>query len=621
MSPVRLPGSGTLRVGSGRLGSVVSGAFAQRWPVAASSPLLPRLTMTSAGMVQRSGVNFRKAGVNAFQIVHNDYPSNRLMSQSEINTLLDDAVTLKAGVVRAHTMAANIGDGAGHLVAGITGTTTPVITYRQAVWDVMDYVVKACVDRGLYLMVPMTDELAYYHGGKRQWVNFRRPGTVSLDGNVKSANSSTQRTAENYFYTDSQIRLDFKTFVSDWLNHMNPLTGRRYKDEPAIAIIETGNELWTSAQDAPTWAADLCQYVKGIAPNVLTADGAAADGAALNSTSLDSSWVDIVGTHPYSTFGPSNVTSQAIQAAAKGKAYHVGEYGWSKTAAADIEAAARAAGNTFTTMFWSLQNDGDLHNGGPGANYGTDDASLYVPGSDGTQQAAITRLQAHSQSLIDGAAAAVPPSASGGTAGDITDSFTGTTGAAPDSAKWVVTGNSTGSSTTIQSNALRLRTGTSGGYGDKAVLISAATARVDQRIVFDATPADLGEAYFQVSLRSAAQDASIGDVAGYRLEISADAGYLSILRRGGGGLVGGGGGLAVPGWAAGVQAHFDYSVIGNRIRLWAWTSGSKPTNPLIDVTNSEVTAAGYNGFVLNGGNAATARTMTLDNYALSSTLA
>lgn len=619
MSPVRLPGSGTLRVSSGKLGSVVGGSFAQKWPPAATAQ--PRLTMTAAGMIQRNGVNYRKAGVNAFQLVHNDYPNSRLMTHAEIDTLLGKLATLKAGVVRAHTLGVNIGPSANHLVTGVSGTTSPVISYNAAVAEVMDYAVYVAGQLGLYLMVPMTDELAYYHGGKRQWVNFRRPGTVSLDGNVKSANSSTQRTAENYFYTDSQIRLDFKTYVSEWLNHVNQYTGVAYKNDPTIAIIETGNELWTSAQDAPGWAADLCQFIKGIAPNVLTADGAAADGAALNSTSLDSPYVDIFGTHPYTTFGPSNINSQAIQAAAKGKAYHIGEYPWSKSTAPDIESAARAAGNTFTTMFWSLQNDGDLHNGGPGQNYGTDDASLYVPGADATQQAAITRLQAHSQSLMDGAATAVPPTASGGTAGDITDAFTGTDGTAPTSAKWIVTGNSTGSTTTIQSNALRLRTGTSGGYGDKAVLISAATARVDQRVVFDATPTDLGEAYFQISLRSAAQDASIGDVTGYRLEVANDAGYISIARRGGGGVIGGGSGLAVPGWAAGVQAHFDYSVIGNRIRLWAWTSGSKPTSPLIDVTNSEVTAAGYNGFVLNGGNAAAARTMTLDNYALTSTLA
>ena len=48
-------------------------------------------------------------------------------------------------------------------------------------WEVIDYAVWRADQLGLYLIAPFVDELGYYHGGKRHWVDFRRPGSVSLD--------------------------------------------------------------------------------------------------------------------------------------------------------------------------------------------------------------------------------------------------------------------------------------------------------------------------------------------------------------------------------------------------------------------------------------------------------
>jgi endo-1,4-beta-mannosidase len=582
-----------------------------------SGATMPRLTKTAAGMIQRSGVNWRVGGFNVFHLAVNDYGGTpHIMSHAEIDSLLDKCVTMGAYYVRAHTLGIGIGDQSYHLVAGVSGTTTPVISYRPAVWEAIDYAIAGCASRGLYLCIPMTDELGYYHGGRRQWVNFRRPGTCSTSFDVKAANSPAERAAEGYFYTDSQIRADFKQYVSDWLLHVNQYTGRANRDEPAVAFIETGNELWTSVQDAPTWAADLCQYIKGIAPLVLTAEGGGTDGQSLNPTSLASPYVDVFSTHPYTTYGPSDVTTQAIQAAQSGKAYMVGEYPWSKAAAPNIEAAARAAGNVFTTAPWSLQNDADLHNNG--AAYGTDDVSLYVPGKDSTQVAAVARLKAHAQSMRDSAASATPAQAAADTTqSGISDTFTGTDGAAPDTSKWNVYA-STGSTATIQGNTLRIVTGTAGGYGDKVAVTSKASARVDQRVVLDVVPGSLSEAYFQVSIRSNASDGSIGDVPGYRMEIATATGTVSIVRRGANPVTIGSS-ATIAGWAAGTVVHLDFSAIGSTISLYAWTGSTKPSTPTIMGTNTDVTTPGYTGIVLNGGNPTTSVTMTVDTFALTNT--
>jgi endoglucanase len=573
----------------------------------------PRLTKTATGMIQKAGANWRTGGFNAFQLATNDYPSPRIMSHAEIDSLLDKAVTMKAYFLRAHTLGISIGDQPYHLVAGVTGTTTPVITYRPAVWEAIDYAIAGAAARGVYLMVPMTDELGYYHGGKRQWVNARRPGTCSTDYNVKSANSSTERAAESYFYSDPQIKADFKQYIKDWLNHVNRYTGRANKDEPAVAIIETGNELWTSVQDAPGWCVEICQHIESVAPLVLTADGGGTDGQSLNQTSLASSAVDVFSTHPYSTYGPNDVTSQAIQAATAGKAYLVGEYPWSKAAAPSVEAAVRAAGNCFTSAPWSLQNDADLHNNG--AAYGTDDVSFYVPGKDATQVAAVARLQAHAQAMADSAATATPAQQPPDTTqAGLSDDFTGNNGAAPDTSKWNVY-PSNGSTATIQSNALRLVTGPLGKYQDKIAVTSKASARLNQRVTLDFTPTALNEAYFQVVLRSAAADNSIGDVTSYRLEVSVGNGAYALVRRGASPVTIGTGNIA--GWGAGVTAHIDFAVIGSTQVVYLWTGTTKPSTPTISGANTEITTAGYNGFILNGGDAAVTATMTVDNYVLS----
>jgi len=385
---------------------------------------LPRLTVSSAGVVQRAGQPFRTAGANIFQLVNNDYPdkAGRLMTHAEIDSLLDRAVTLKLGVVRALTLGQNIGSTSAHLVAGITGTTNPVITYRPAVWEVMDYAIKAATDRGLYLVTTLTGEPGSYHGSKRDWVNFRRPGTCSTDLSVNSAGSETEKAAESYFYSDTQIGVtDFRTYTRDILTHVNVYTGRAYKDEPALCL-QSGNEMWT-ADSYRTWQTSWADYVKTIAPDTLILDGMGADlssywatqpgGDALEhiitAEALANQSIRVHTLHPYSVATAADVTEAARRCALAGKALAVDEYGWSKANAADIEAAVRASPNAFFSAWWSLQNDADLHNGGPGVGYGTDDASLYVPGKDATQTTAITRLLAHSSAMTAAAASAGAP--------------------------------------------------------------------------------------------------------------------------------------------------------------------------------------------------------------------
>lgn len=360
---------------------------------------MARLTMTPDGVVQRRGVAFRRGGVNAFQLVTNDYPRPHLMRHAQVDVLLQKAARMGARFVRVHTLAASVGMPA-TLVRGVSGTgPRPRIAYDADVWDVIDHAVWRARTLGLYLVPPFVDEHGWYHGGKRHWVHFRRPGSVSLDPAVNAASSVTQRRAEHAFYDDRQIGWDFEAFLTDWLTHVNPRTGVAFKDEPVLSVVQVGNELWTAAQDAPGWVARKAALIKSIAPRTLVMD-AGADGLAVEDMAWASPHVDILETHPYSTFGPGDVTRMAAFAAARGKAFAVGEYAWSKDTAPAVEAAVRAAPNAFTSALWSLHDDGDLHHDGAG--YGIDDAAFYVPGKDDVQRAALARVRAHHRALRGG---------------------------------------------------------------------------------------------------------------------------------------------------------------------------------------------------------------------------
>ena len=383
---------------------------------AATGPTTARLSLGPRGVLQRAGRPFRAAGVNVFSLVTNDYPSPRLVAPGEVDEVLDRAVALGAGIVRSHTLGVSIGNQPWHLVAGVNGDGT--LVYREEVRDRIDHAVAAAKARGLYLEVLLFDEHGHYHGGKRDWVELFHPGTTSRDRRVTTGGSKAERDAESPFYTDRRVVEASLRYVHDFFRHVNPYTGIANGDEPTIALVGA-NELWTSAQEGlpagspgsydrgawtftdlgSCWMDAFARAALGYAPDVLVVDAASADGAPISPAHLALDTVHVHGTHPYDTFGIGSVRRMARQAAARGKAFAVDEYAWTKPNAPMIEAVARSSPNVAFTAPWSLQNDRDLHNGGPGAGFGGDDAPLYVPATDPREQVAVARLVRHAAAM------------------------------------------------------------------------------------------------------------------------------------------------------------------------------------------------------------------------------
>lgn len=148
------------------------------------------------------------------------------------------------------------------------------------------------------------------------------------------------------FFTDPQVREDFKQLVALVVNRVNTKTGVRYKDDKAVLAWELGNEL-----KAPVaWVREMAPVVKQLAPQQLVAES--------YFTANDNPGVDIVQDHLYQG-DPVKMIAQiheSVKRAAGKKVYMVGEFGFVSTEAmraimdATIKEPAVAGG-----LIWSLR--------------------------------------------------------------------------------------------------------------------------------------------------------------------------------------------------------------------------------------------------------------------------
>jgi endo-1,3(4)-beta-glucanase len=194
----------------------------------------------------------------------------------------------------------------------------------------------------------------------------------------------------------------------------------------------------------------------------------------------------------------------------------------------------------------------------------------------------------------------------------LSDTFTGTNGAAPDSGKWSSYAT-TGSIVDIQSNALRLRSGTAGSYNDRAQVASTAAVFADGRVQLDVTPQTSTESYFLVPMRATTNGSAI-DGTCYKFEVGSWGGVA--LSKVIGFTATSLGSQSIPGYGVGVTVHVDINVTGSTLSVYAWTGTTKPGSPTISVTDTGITAAGYTGCVLTGGSVGALNDWRVDNYQL-----
>ena len=120
------------------------------------------------------------------------------------------------------------------------------------------------------------------------------------------------------FFTDPQVKEDYKKLVAMVVNRVNTKTGVRYKDDKALLAWELGNELKAPVE----WVREMSPVVKQLAPKQLVAES--------YFTANDNPGVDIVQDHLYQG-DPVKMIAQiheSVKRAAGQKVYLVGEFGF-----------------------------------------------------------------------------------------------------------------------------------------------------------------------------------------------------------------------------------------------------------------------------------------------------
>lgn len=141
----------------------------------------------------------------------------------------------------------------------------PVINEGKDGLQKLDYALYQAEKHGIKLLITFTNYWDAF-GGMGQYVKWAQE--LGISGLKKDD-----------FYTNETLKGWYKDYVNGLLNHTNPYTGRKLKDEPSVFAWELANEPRCNA-DAQckdnilyNWAKEMSEYVKSVDPNHMVALG------------------------------------------------------------------------------------------------------------------------------------------------------------------------------------------------------------------------------------------------------------------------------------------------------------------------------------------------------------
>ncbi len=208
--------------------------------------------------------------------------------------------------------------------------------YDERVFQSMDRVLAECHRAKVRLVVPFLDNWKWW-GGIEEFAALRG----------KSAKD---------FYTDPQLKEDYRDLVRFVLHRRNTITGLFYKNDPAILAWETGNEL----REAPVeWTLEIAKFIKSIDTNHLVIDG---NDHTIYPEILASQDIDMVVKHYYrGTESENGIVDYEERFRADMAAFGdkkpllIGEFGFAKTDELLRFANAVVDSQAVGAMIWSLR--------------------------------------------------------------------------------------------------------------------------------------------------------------------------------------------------------------------------------------------------------------------------
>ncbi|KZV94211.1 glycoside hydrolase [Exidia glandulosa HHB12029] len=260
---------------------------------------------------------FRIVGPNIYWLGldENVVPNPSWPSKSRVLEAMGVVSAMHGTTIRGHTLGVSV---------GLPLSIEPALdVFNEEAYESVDFAILAARVYGLKLMIPLTDNYNWYHGGKYQFIEWNG---IPFEG---TGADITPTDVGAFFYNTTAIVDSFKRFITHHLNHVNRYTGIALKDDPTIIAGETGNELsaarFGEGPPPASWTREIAQHIKSLAPKQLVFDGTY--GVFPESGQLDVQEVDIFSDHFY----PDNTTKLLtgighVQKA--GRVYLAGEIDW-----------------------------------------------------------------------------------------------------------------------------------------------------------------------------------------------------------------------------------------------------------------------------------------------------
>ncbi len=235
----------------------------------ASAPTVKHFVQTSGTEFTLDGEPFFVTGVNNHYLTFG--------SSNEVTRVLDDAVAMKANVVRlflqpvigsrdgsvqaiwnwrSRADASDLGVGGTYLLYWDPQKGGMAINDGPDGMQKIDFLVAEAAKRHLKLVIAFLDFWSYTGGAQqmRAWYG--------------SQDKST------FFFSDPRTKQDYKAWVDHVIERINPLTGLAYRDDPTIMAWELMNEGNAKPESLRmAWTAEMSAYVKSIDSNHLVSSG------------------------------------------------------------------------------------------------------------------------------------------------------------------------------------------------------------------------------------------------------------------------------------------------------------------------------------------------------------
>ena len=186
-------------------------------------------------------------------------------------------------------------------------------TYNEEAFECLDRVIALAHDYNVRLIIPFIASQSF--AGIRGVDEFS-----ALSGKTKGS-----------FWTDQEVKADFRHLLDFMLNRTNTVNGIRYKDDPAILCWQLGNEFGSYPGDrglkyddwSPkilAWSLETAAYIKKIDPNHLVMDAGGVDRKQLFADPN----IDVISDHLYEYWsklggGPSELSPMAKRSRAECK--------------------------------------------------------------------------------------------------------------------------------------------------------------------------------------------------------------------------------------------------------------------------------------------------------------